>query len=222
MKTKKNNDDYTFTFNWTELISVLDPHIDRESVEEIFNKRCAFPKNNNTYKHKHEHEYEITTVEDIRRAASELDVEICGAIIDNQFVFTSTGNNANGRGSCAPPPGTHFLQQWHTHAHVHRFYPSMEDIMKVAASDVNLSFIFTVHGVWVLRCDKRIDIRRYPHVQKHITHILHWFGSQQCRDNGRRPAPYADFGLFRKSVEMDVFKSKLSVDFKLEWHSYAE
>lgn len=90
--------------------------------------------------------------------------EICGTIAFPSRTISSsrieTGNEkiydrtdqggTSGRLNCNWNPSVTSQALWHTHPKGHRFYPSVEDILKVIGTRCTYSEIYTPVGLWVL------------------------------------------------------------------------
>ena len=94
---------------------------------------------------------------DISNILSTLDqeVEYCGHFqnIDGTLYIvteqTNRGNFDNGRAMCSYISYNNII--WHTHPNTSKYYPSLEDILKVLKHQtIYYSYIFTKYGYWTL------------------------------------------------------------------------
>ena len=82
------------------------------------------------------------------------DFEYCGNFDLNKEQVIITGNTTNqgnsvGRLSCEYKKYSTYI--WHTHPKIAKYYPSVEDILKIVKHEIILfSFIFTQFGYWIL------------------------------------------------------------------------
>jgi len=118
-------------------------------------------RRNKSHKKRQQHggARELITIDEIKASIMRDDFEICGYIDKtdrNKQYKEGQGEpkREGSRGSCSSPDHTII---WHTHSHVSKYYPSLEDIKKVLKSTlVKESIIYTVYGFWVLSFDGKI------------------------------------------------------------------
>jgi hypothetical protein len=82
-------------------------------------------------------------------------IEYCGIFLnDNGTLFivkeeTRKGDPANDRLMCLYNKYDNII--WHTHPNTSKYYPSLEDILKVLKRDIiHYSYLFTKFGYWIL------------------------------------------------------------------------
>lgn len=158
------------------------------------------------------------TIEDIKSSTLNRDVEICGEIRDGKFLYKSTGTNDGSRGLCSLP--NHYNEEWHTHAHNHRFYPSNEDFHKIMKNFTTKSIIFTVFGYWTLECSDQISKDATMKHDKYITHINNWFATQETKDNGFTPKENTNFEKYIHHLNENLFKKSYGINCTISWTPY--
>lgn len=96
------------------------------------------------------------TIDEIKELLNH-NVEYCGNFIDNYEYLSidgqpNPGGLTNDRKSCNYKYYSPII--WHTHPVSSKYYPSVEDIVKVLKHDIiTHSFIFTPFGYWILNYD---------------------------------------------------------------------
>jgi hypothetical protein len=83
------------------------------------------------------------------------EVEYCGHFQNNDGILfvvsdqTNKGDFDNGRAMCSYNSYNNIV--WHTHPNTSKYYPSLEDILKVLKHDIiYFSYIFTQFGYWTM------------------------------------------------------------------------
>ena len=161
------------------------------------------------------------TIEQIRAATLDRDVEICGEIRNGKFIYHNTGVNDGSRGLCQLP--RHYEEgEWHTHAHTHRFYPSNEDFHKIMYNINKKSLIFTPHGYWTLECLNKIseEIAKSASRNQHIEHVNNWFATQETDNRGISPRANTDFNRYLNEFNTKVFPNTYGVNCNISWTPY--
>ena len=163
------------------------------------------------------------TIEQIRAATLDRNVEICGEIRNDRFIYHNTGINdeTENRGLCQLP--SHYEEgEWHTHANTHRFYPSNEDFHKIMYNINRKSLIFTPYGYWTLECLNKIPEERAKSARRngHIEHVNNWFATQETNNRGRSPRPNTNFNRYLNEFNTDVFPNTYGVDCNISWTPY--
>lgn len=115
---------------------------------------------------------QVLTIDEIRHNIANDTKEMCGSINEGKYVFKKFGPEITQqiRGSCQLDH--HYPKIWHTHPHNSKFYPSLEDIIKVIKNLTYMSVIFTNFGYWTLYCkDEHKYIIDKDSLIRHITKI---------------------------------------------------
>lgn len=164
------------------------------------------------------------TIQEIRAATLDRDIEICGEIRDGKFIYHNTGVNdeTENRGLCQLP--AHYEEgEWHTHAHTHRFYPSNEDFHKVMYNINKKSIIFTRYGYWTLECPDQIPQDRAENQSKndYITMTNDWFATKYTiNGNGYQPTENINFGEYVDKINGGIFRIVYRVACNITWTPY--
>lgn len=164
------------------------------------------------------------TIEQIRAATLDRDVEICGEIRNGKFIYHNTGVNdeTENRGLCQLPR-SYPEGEWHTHAVSHRFYPSNEDFHKVMYDRNRISMIFTPYGYWTIDCPgPKIPKERAKRADKNlkITQTNDRFATiHTVGGTGYTPNPDIDYNYYVDKANQ-IFQNIYQVRCNITWTYY--
>jgi hypothetical protein len=79
--------------------------------------------------------------------------EICGKQEDGKFYLLSEGPLPPAKSSCQLDKNYPII--WHTHPVSSKFYPSIQDILKVIKHSTQISYIFTSQIIWIITCSNK-------------------------------------------------------------------
>jgi hypothetical protein len=124
----------------------------------------------------------ITSINEIKQMVidSNIDHEICGSIAfngENYDVYEHEAGSISGttRANCLYEDYRE-PTIWHNHPQSSKYYPSLEDILKVIKlknSTLWNSYIFTHFGYWELSTIRHIDVSEK--LSSNIEKLLNWF-----------------------------------------------
>lgn len=157
--------------------------------------------------------------EDVKNILSTLveKIEYCGIFYnDNGTLFTvkeelRKGGLINGRAMCQYNKYDNII--WHTHPNTSKYYPSLEDILKILKHDIIFySYIFTQFGYWILHFSGTFAHVENPSFHEHI------------RDNNSRF--YFETGRGREYNREAIEKytqnlMKIIPGFEVEFYNYS-
>ena len=110
--------------------------------------------------------------EDIYNSVDNDSFEICGHMNERNYTFMTIGaRDSSGRKYCDIGSAE---KLWHTHPSTSKYYPSVEDLLKVL-TDCNHSEIFTKYGKWIIFCNTKIPKNRTTVFEDELKKLTHAF-----------------------------------------------